>query len=73
MRQYRFAVKLDKSQCLAFYQGVITEVVVYSDTGQTVQLPLKHFRRYMQHEGLQGFFVLTVTNEGKFYRLEKIN
>ncbi|WP_337840183.1 DUF2835 family protein [Rheinheimera sp.] len=73
MPQYRFPLLLDKAQCLAFYQGRITDVVVYASNGQTVQLPLRHFRPYMQHEGLQGYFVLTLSDDGKFEQLQKIN
>ena len=73
MRQYKFRLILDVEQCLAFYQGRITDVVVYAENGQTVQLPLRYFRPYTQHDGLQGYFVLTLSDDGKFEQLQKIN
>ena len=73
MRHYRFPVLLDKGQCLAFYQGLYTDVVVQADNGQTVQLPLRHFRPYISHSGVNARFVLTLTDQGKFQTLEKIN
>jgi hypothetical protein len=73
MRQYKFRLILDVEQCLAFYQGLYSDVVVKAENGQTVQLPLRHFRPYIQHSGVNARFVLTLTEQGKFSRLEKIN
>jgi hypothetical protein len=73
MRQYRFRLVLDVEQCLAFYRGAYTDVVVRADNGQTVQLPLRYFRPYISHTGVDARFVLTLTDQGKFSSLEKIN
>ena len=73
MRQYKFRLVLDVDQCLAFYQGLYTDVVVQAENGQTVQLPLKHFRPYISHAGVNARFVLTLTDQAKFHSLEKIN
>lgn len=73
MRQYKFRLVLDVDQCLAFYQGLYTDVVVQAESGMTVQLPLKYFRPYISHAGVNARFVLTLTEQGKFSSLEKIN
>lgn len=73
MRQYKFRLLLDVEQCLAFYQGLYTDVVVQAHNGQTVQLPLRYFRPYISHSGINALFVLTLTEQGKFHSLEKIN
>ncbi|MDF3126623.1 DUF2835 family protein [Rheinheimera sp. 1928-s] len=73
MRKYKFRLLLDVDQCLAFYQGLYTDVVVQADNGQTVQLPLRYFRPYISHAGVNARFVLTLTEQGKFSSLEKIN
>jgi len=73
MRHYRFRIWLDKAQCLAFYKGQLKDVIVQTDQGLRVQLPMLHFRPYMQHEGLSGYFLLTLNDDGKFIQLEKLN
>lgn len=73
MRKYKFRLMLDVEQCLAFYQGLYTDVVVQAENGQTVQLPLRYFRPYISHAGVNARFVLTLTEQGKFSSLEKIN
>ncbi|MBU1621465.1 MAG: DUF2835 domain-containing protein [Gammaproteobacteria bacterium] len=73
MRKYKFRLMLDVDQCLAFYQGLYTDVVVQAENGQTVQLPLRYFRPYISHAGVNARFVLTLTEQGKFSSLEKIN
>ena len=73
MRQYKFRLVLDVDQCLAFYQGLYTDVGGQAENGQTVQLPLRHFRPYISHAGVNARFVLTLTDQAKFHSLEKIN
>lgn len=72
-RTYRFHAVLTAEQCLAYYQGAITQVLVWAESGEKVQLPAHHFRPYISHFGLNGYFELTTTATGKFIGLKKIN
>lgn len=56
-----------------YYQGHATAVVVQADNGLRVQLELRHFRSYFQHNGLDGRFELLTDAQGKFKALNKIN
>ncbi len=72
-RTYQFWVVLTAEQCLAYYQGAVTQVLVRADSGEKIQLPVHHFRPYISHFGLNGYFQLTTTATGKFIALKKIN
>lgn len=72
-KTYRFRLILTTEQILAYYQGHVTAVVVQADNGLRVQLDLRHFRRYFQHSGLDGYFELFTDEKGKFKALHKIN
>lgn len=72
-RQYLFSALLAREKCLLYYQGTIRYVVVTADSGERIQLGLKHFQRYFSALGLRGRFRLTLTEKGAFESLEKIN
>jgi hypothetical protein len=73
MRQYRFYLELNYEQVLAFYRQQVNAVQVLTDEGLRLQLDLSHFRRFFTQSGIRACFVLTISAEGKFIRLEKIN
>lgn len=73
MHQYLFSASLSSEQCEAYYKGLIKYVVVTSDNGERIQLQFRHFRRYIDALGFRGRFRLTVTEQGAFVALEKIN
>lgn len=72
-RSYKFQVVLTAEQCLAYYQGAINQILVWAESGEKVQLSAHHFRPYISHFGLNGYFELTTTATGKFIALKKIN
>ncbi|MDX1677503.1 DUF2835 family protein [Arsukibacterium sp.] len=72
-RQYLFNAFLAREKCLLYYQGSIRYVVVTADSGERIQLGLKHFQPFFSELGLRGRFRLTLTAAGAFERLEKIN
>ncbi|HEX5792610.1 MAG TPA: DUF2835 family protein [Rheinheimera sp.] len=73
MRRYFFNAMLSAEQCYGYYRGEIRYVVVTADNGERVQLNFRHFQRFIDALGIRGRFRLTVTEEGAFVRLEKIN
>lgn len=73
MRRYFFNAMLSAEQCYGYYRGEIRYVVVTADNGERVQLSFRHFQRFIDPLGIRGRFRLTVTEEGAFVKLEKIN
>jgi hypothetical protein len=72
-KSYKFRAVLTAEQCLAYYEGAVTQVLVRADSGEKIQLSAHHFRSYITHFGLSGYFELTTTLQGKFISLKKIN
>ena len=73
MRQYYFNAYLTTEQCEAYYRGAVKYVVVTADSGERVQLQFHHLRPIIGSAGLRGRFRLSVSEQGAFQRLEKIN
>jgi hypothetical protein len=72
-RHYCFSAYLAREKCLLYYQGIIRYVVVTADSGEKIQLALKHFQPFFSDVGLKGHFRLTLLENGAFSNLEKIN
>ncbi len=70
---YRFFLVVDAEKLLWYYQGQVKNVVVTDDLGLKIQIPLHHFKPFVQHQGLIGRFELTTSSEGKFIALKKIS
>jgi len=56
---------------LPYYQGKIYAVVVTASTGETVQFPASHLRKYLSATGIHGYFCMEVKNN-KFLSLKKL-
>jgi hypothetical protein len=64
-------MELSVNKCKRFYAGEFRDVVVTSDNGETIQLPMSRFRPFMTSNGLSGRFRLRLSDESKFLDLEK--
>ncbi len=73
MRQYLFNAVLSAEHCLGYYRGKIKYVLVTADDGQRIQLQFRHLQPFVDTLGLRGRFRLTISEQGAFVRLEKIN
>lgn len=73
MRHYLFSALLSAEQCLQYYRGNVKYIVVTTDDGQRVQLQFRHVQPFVDSLGLRGRFRLTVSEQGAFVQLEKIN
>ncbi|MCC5451648.1 DUF2835 domain-containing protein [Rheinheimera sp. UJ51] len=72
-RQYLFSGFVSTEKCQQFYRGEIRYVIVTADSGERIQLAFKHFKPFISQLGIRGRFRLTLTNNGDFFSLEKIN
>lgn len=70
---YLFGAFLSVEKCQRYYQGQSRYVLVTADSGERIQLAFRHFQPFISAIGIRGRFRLTVTDNGEFLQLEKIN
>jgi hypothetical protein len=70
---YRFYLQLSAEQVLWYYQGHVKSVVVLAESGEKIQLELKHFKPFIRHHGVKAYFELVTTEHGNFIAIKKIN
>jgi uncharacterized protein YqjF (DUF2071 family) len=69
--KYYFFIKMDYLEFLPYYEGKIRAVVVTATTGEKVQFPASHLRKYLSSTGIHGYFCMEVKNN-KFLSLKKL-
>jgi len=72
MRVITFSLTISADEYLRFYRGSTRFVRVRADSGQHVQFPAEHLRKFVTHDGIKGRFALRFDKNNKFTALEKI-
>lgn len=70
---YRFSLKLNRSEIARYYQGDSREVCVRADNGQRLRFAARHLRPFLCDDGIQGSFLLTTDKNNRFKSLSKLN
>lgn len=71
MQEYRFYIQISYMAFKSYYADVANYVEVTSDCGQLLRIHARHFVGYLTHQGIQGFFVLTLSAQGTVLSLSK--
>ena len=72
MQSYYFTLSLNYEDCLHLYQPGKNAVIMTSDCGKRVQLPVKNLRPFIDRNGLCGRFRLIVDGLYKVSSFEKL-
>jgi len=71
VNRYDFSMGLAAHKLKEYYRGNVRNVVVTTNEGLRVQLPLDAFRPYVTQAGIFGVFTVYVDEHHKLVRLEK--
>lgn len=71
MAHYQFSLHLSAEECLGYYQGHYRNLIVTARTGERIQIPAKHFHRFIQKDGIHGLFTILLDEKGKLINLIK--
>ncbi len=72
MHRYEFEMDISPEEYLDYYRGVLKEVMVRCNSGETVQFPASLLQPFLMPEGIHGRFVLTCDERHKHPDLRKI-
>ncbi|MGJ8679052.1 DUF2835 family protein [Paraglaciecola sp.] len=72
MQSYFFTLSVKYDFCEQFYQPGINTVVITSDDGKRIQLPVTNLRPHVSPIGIQGRFRLIIDDSNKIKSFEKI-
>ena len=68
-----FRLKVNREEAMRYYRGEASVVVVArTDSGQSLQFPALHVRRFITQQGIHGRFRIHFDNEYKLLSLERI-
>ncbi|MFT5218901.1 MAG: hypothetical protein ACI9LO_000789 [Planctomycetota bacterium] len=72
MRSFEFDITLSAQRTESLYQGKVAYLVVKSEQGLKLQLPIGNFRRYISEAGIHGRFRVEIDANNKIITLTKI-
>ena len=72
-RHFYFRLQLSRERFLSYYQGTASSVQVTSECGRRLQFPAARLRPFLLHGGISGRFRLTIDDNNRFLRLEKLD
>jgi hypothetical protein len=71
MKCFDFSMGLPAHKLKEYYRGNVQNVVITTDEGLRLQLPIDVFRPYVTQAGIYGFFTVCVDDDHKLLRLDK--
>lgn len=73
-RQFTFALVFTPAELeRCYYRERLENIVVTSEQGLRVQLPLRRLAPFITQVGIRGRFLLTLDSNNRFVSLQKIN
>lgn len=69
----RFRLDITADDYLAYYQGVVRDVVVRAEDGRRVRFPAGALQPFITHQGIQGRFELRFDANHKFLGLQRLD
>ena len=67
-----FRLNVDREEAMRYYRGEASAVVARTDTGQSLQFPALHVRRFITQTGIHGRFRIRFDDNHKLLNLERI-
>ena len=72
-RTFRFYLQLTPAECRQYYEGFYKSIQVVAHTGQRIQFPAEHIRKFVTTAGISGLFELELESNNKFKSLRKVS
>ena len=67
-----FRLNVDREEAMRYYRGEASAVVARTDTGQSLQFPALHVRRFITQNGIHGLFRIRFDDKHKLLNLERL-
>ncbi len=70
-RKLTFSLHVGREQAMRYYRGEALAVFVVTDSGQSLQFPASHIRRFIDQNGINGHFQIHFDANNKLKSIEK--
>jgi len=72
MAEIQVRLAISKENYLAWYQGAVRDVLARAQDGRTVRFPASILRPFVDHNGVNGNFLIEFDAGGRFKTIRKI-
>ena len=71
--RYRFFLRLNSKTLEQYYLKPYLRLQVMSSCGRRLSIPVSNFQKFFEHEGLNGYFEVSVSDQGKICQVCKLD
>ena len=71
-RRYVVDLRLTATQIQAFYAGNVSQVSARDRHGVRIAFPIATLRRFIDHNGIYGSFVIDVDQQNRLKKIERL-
>ena len=71
MPKIRVSLNISPHRFLAYYEGVVEDVVARASDGRKIRFPARVLRQFMTQSGVVGSFFITYDSNKKFVSIER--
>jgi len=65
-------MRVGRDEAMRYYRGEALAVRVVTESGQSLQFPALHIRRFINQQGINGRFQISFDTNNKLKSIEKI-
>ncbi len=65
-------MRVGRDEAMRYYRGEALAVRVVTESGQSLQFPALHIRRFINQQGINGRFQISFDSNNKLKSIEKI-
>jgi len=67
-----FRLTIPRDEVMRYYHGIARNVFVQAENGQRLQFPAEHIRQFIDHNGVNGLFSISFSDDNKLIDLQRI-
>lgn len=72
VKSLMFRLNVGREEAMRYYRGEASSVVARADSGQSLQFPAIHVRRFITQNGIHGRFRIHFDSNHKLLNIERV-
>jgi hypothetical protein len=71
-KTYQFSIYLSAAKTESIYQGQVKYIIVETEEGLKLQIPIHNFKPFVNSNGIRGSFRLITDDQNRLKKIEKL-
>lgn len=72
-REVFFNINISEHDFIAYYKGVVKNIIVRSEDGRTIQFPAHLLQKFTSHSGVKGRFKINYGADNRLVAITRVD